>query len=111
MVEGVVEISCALNQALMGEWIVTSNTDSLVSSVASSMGQPARSEVLYLCIIEHADGRVIIVVTWLKLCVLNYVEHYCRGRRQLDRQLASTACAPTLIIQQSPAYSYPMHTY
>ena len=29
VVEGVVEISCALNQALMGEWIVTSNTDSL----------------------------------------------------------------------------------
>ena len=76
----------------MGEWIVTSNTDSLVSSVASSMEQPARSEVV--CIIEHADGRVIIVVTWLKLRVskyLNCVEHYCRGRRQLDiiyRQLA-----------------------
>ena len=33
VVEGVVEISCALNLALMGEWTVTSNTDSLVSSV------------------------------------------------------------------------------
>ena len=49
LVESVVEISRAVNLPLLGGWTATSNTDSLVvSSVASSMGQPARSETFLI---------------------------------------------------------------